>query len=73
MESFVLWVEHEGAVYTLPLATGLATLARIRQARGDTAGALDTIAEAERVTPGPDQEQARRKAVPLGAAVRTNV
>jgi hypothetical protein len=30
-------------VYTLPLAAGLATLARIPQARGDRAGALDAI------------------------------
>ena len=40
-------------VYTLPLATGLATLAWIRQAEGDAAGALDAMSEAERVTPGP--------------------
>ncbi len=39
-------------VYTLPLATGLATLAWIRQAEGDAAGALDAMSEAERVTPG---------------------
>src|SRR5262249_40219344 len=35
--------------YTQPLATGLALLARIRWAQGDTAGALDTIGQAERV------------------------
>ena len=32
-----------------PLATGLALLARIRQAQGDTDGALDAIGQAERV------------------------
>jgi LuxR family transcriptional regulator, maltose regulon positive regulatory protein len=36
-------------VYTPPLATGLATLAWIRQAQGDPAGALDAIGQAERV------------------------
>jgi LuxR family transcriptional regulator, maltose regulon positive regulatory protein len=40
--------------YTQPLANGLATLARIRQATGDTAGALDAIAEAEAVAPSPE-------------------
>src|SRR5215469_16781889 len=35
--------------YTQPLATGLALLARIRWAHGDTAGALDAIGQAERV------------------------
>jgi LuxR family transcriptional regulator, maltose regulon positive regulatory protein len=39
--------------YTQPLAAGLATLAWIRQARGDPAGALDAIEQAERFTPGP--------------------
>ncbi len=39
-------------VYTQPLATGLATLAWIRQANGDPARALDAIGEAERVAPG---------------------
>jgi LuxR family maltose regulon positive regulatory protein len=39
--------------YTLPLAAGLVTLAWIRQAAGDEAGALEAIAEAERVTPSP--------------------
>jgi LuxR family transcriptional regulator, maltose regulon positive regulatory protein len=33
----------------LPLASGLVTLARIRQARGDKVGALEAIEEAERV------------------------
>jgi ATP/maltotriose-dependent transcriptional regulator MalT len=37
--------------YTLPLATGLATLAWIRQAGGDEAGARQAMAEAERATP----------------------
>jgi LuxR family transcriptional regulator, maltose regulon positive regulatory protein len=41
------------ASYTSPMATGLATLAWIRQARGDTAGALEAIGEAERVAPSP--------------------
>src|SRR5262252_738019 len=36
--------------YTAPLATG-ATLAWIRQAKGDVAGALEAIGEAERVAP----------------------
>jgi len=39
--------------YTQPLATGLATLAWIRQAHGDAAGALDAIEEAMRVAPSP--------------------
>jgi LuxR family maltose regulon positive regulatory protein len=38
-------------VYTPPLATGLATLAWIRQAHGDSAGALDAMEEADRVAP----------------------
>jgi LuxR family maltose regulon positive regulatory protein len=37
-----------------PLASGLATLARIRQAQGDQAGALQALAEAERVLPDPE-------------------
>jgi LuxR family transcriptional regulator, maltose regulon positive regulatory protein len=37
--------------YTLPLLAGLAVLARVRQARGDPRGALEAIAEAERVEP----------------------
>jgi LuxR family maltose regulon positive regulatory protein len=40
-------------VYTTPLATGLATLAWLRQASGDPAGALAAIAEAGRAAPGP--------------------
>jgi LuxR family transcriptional regulator, maltose regulon positive regulatory protein len=39
--------------YTQPLATGLATLAWIRQARGDAAGAREAMGEAGRVAPGP--------------------
>ena len=41
------------ASYTSPIATGLVTLAWIRQARGDTAGALEAIGEAEQVAPSP--------------------
>src|SRR6266540_1623943 len=40
-------------VYTPPLATGLATLAWIRQVQGDPAGALEAIDEAEGVAPSP--------------------
>jgi LuxR family maltose regulon positive regulatory protein len=40
--------------YTQPLAGGLATLAWIRLADGDREGALDAIAEAERIAPGAD-------------------
>jgi LuxR family transcriptional regulator, maltose regulon positive regulatory protein len=40
--------------YGLPLAIGLVTLARIRQAQGDQAGALEAIREAERVQPSPE-------------------
>ena len=40
-------------VYTTQLAAGLVTLAWIRQAAGDPAGALDAIGEAARVAPGP--------------------
>ena len=36
-----------------PLATGLATLAWIRQAQGDTGGARNAMAEAERAGPSP--------------------
>jgi LuxR family maltose regulon positive regulatory protein len=39
--------------FTQPLATGLALLARIRQAQGDAAGALDAIGEAGRVELSP--------------------
>ena len=40
-------------VYTLPLAAGLATLAWIRQAEGDPAGAREAMDEAVHATPGP--------------------
>ena len=40
-------------VYTVPLANGLATLAMIRQATGDPAGALEAITEAGQASPGP--------------------
>ena len=40
-------------VYTPPLADGLATLAMIRQATGDPAGALEAMGEAEQAAPGP--------------------
>jgi LuxR family transcriptional regulator, maltose regulon positive regulatory protein len=40
-------------VFTMPLAAGLATLAWIRQAGGDPAGALDAMDEAVRAAPGP--------------------
>ena len=40
-------------VYTPPLATGLVTLAWIRQRQGDQAGALDALGEAERVQISP--------------------
>jgi LuxR family transcriptional regulator, maltose regulon positive regulatory protein len=40
--------------YGLPLAIGLVTLARIRQAQGDQAGGLEAIREAERVQPSPE-------------------
>jgi LuxR family maltose regulon positive regulatory protein len=40
-------------VYTPPLASGLATLAMIRQATGDPAGALEAITEAGQAAPGP--------------------
>ena len=39
--------------YTPPLAAGLVTLAWIRQATGDPAGALAAIGEAELASPGP--------------------
>jgi LuxR family transcriptional regulator, maltose regulon positive regulatory protein len=39
--------------YSPPLATGLTTLAWVRQAGGDAAGALDAMGEAERAAPGP--------------------
>ena len=40
-------------VYTTPLAAGLVTLAWIRQASGDPAGALGAIGEAGQAAPGP--------------------
>ena len=40
-------------VHTTPLADGLATLAMIRQATGDPAGALAAITEADQASPGP--------------------
>ena len=40
-------------VYTVPLAAGLTTLAWIRQATGDQAGALAAIGEAVQASPGP--------------------
>ena len=40
-------------VYTVPLAAGLTTLAWIRQAAGDPAGALAAIGEAVQAAPGP--------------------
>jgi LuxR family transcriptional regulator, maltose regulon positive regulatory protein len=40
-------------VFTTPLANGLVTLAWIRQHRGDRAGALDAMGEAERVQLSP--------------------
>ena len=39
--------------YTQPLASGLGMLARIRQAQGDLAGALETIGQARRVKLSP--------------------
>ena len=39
--------------YTPPLAAGLVTLAWIRQARGDPAGALEAMGEAGQAAPGP--------------------
>jgi LuxR family maltose regulon positive regulatory protein len=39
-------------IFAQPVATGLATLAWIRQAQGDPAGALEAMDEAARVTPG---------------------
>ncbi|MGH3177386.1 MAG: tetratricopeptide repeat protein, partial [Streptosporangiaceae bacterium] len=40
-------------VHTAPLATGLVTLAWIRQATGDPGGAADAMAEAWRIAPDP--------------------
>jgi LuxR family maltose regulon positive regulatory protein len=39
--------------FTLPLAAGLAVVARIRQAHGDTAGALEAMGEAGQAGPSP--------------------
>jgi LuxR family transcriptional regulator, maltose regulon positive regulatory protein len=39
--------------FTQPLATGLGLLARIRQAQGDAAGALEAIGQAERIQLSP--------------------
>src|SRR5215472_6375506 len=50
-----------------PLAIGLAVLARIRQAHGDPAGALDAIGRAERVQPSP-QVVSLLNPVPVGRA-----
>ena len=40
-------------VHSAPLATGLVTLAWIRQATGDPAGALTAMSDAEQAAPGP--------------------
>ena len=40
--------------YTPPLAAGLVTLAWIRQARGDPAGATEAMGSAAQLSPGPD-------------------
>ena len=40
-------------IFTTPLATGLALLARIRHAQGDAAGAMEAMGEAERVELSP--------------------
>jgi LuxR family maltose regulon positive regulatory protein len=40
-------------VYTAPLATGLVTLAWIRQATGDPGGALEAVGEAQLASPSP--------------------
>ncbi len=40
-------------LYPLPLATGLVTLAWIRQAQGDPGGAMEAMGEAERASSGP--------------------
>ena len=41
-------------IYVPPLVAGLVTLAWIRQAQGDAAGALEAMDEAGRFAPGPD-------------------
>jgi len=40
--------------YTRPLASGLVTLAWVRQAQGDRAGALDALGQAERIQLSPE-------------------
>ena len=40
--------------YTPPLVSGLVTLASVRQAQDDRAGALDALGQAERVQPSPE-------------------
>ena len=44
---------YRQVLYTPPLVTGLAALAWIRQAQGDTGGALAAMGEAEQAAPGP--------------------
>jgi LuxR family transcriptional regulator, maltose regulon positive regulatory protein len=53
--------------YTQPLATGLGLLARIRQAQGDPAGALEAIGQAQRVRLSP-QVVALHNPVPVWRA-----
>jgi LuxR family maltose regulon positive regulatory protein len=53
--------------YTQPLATGLGMLARIRQAEGDVAGALEAIAQAQRIPLSP-QVVALHNPVPVWRA-----
>jgi ATP/maltotriose-dependent transcriptional regulator MalT len=53
--------------YTQPLATGLGILARIRQAEGDPAGALEAIGQAQRIPLSP-QVVALHNPVPVWRA-----
>jgi LuxR family maltose regulon positive regulatory protein len=53
--------------YTQPLATGLGMLARIRQAQGDPAGALEAIGQAQRIKLSP-QVVALHNPVPVWRA-----
>jgi LuxR family maltose regulon positive regulatory protein len=53
--------------YTQPMATGLAVLARIRQAQGDPAGALEAIGQAQRIELSP-QVVALHNPVPVWRA-----
>jgi LuxR family maltose regulon positive regulatory protein len=53
--------------YTQPLATGLGILARIRQAQGDLAGALEAIGQAQRIPLSP-QVVALHNPVPVWRA-----